>query len=635
MCGIAGIVDKRGALGPDRLRSIALDMAGTIAHRGPDDEGVWVSPDGTTALSHRRLSIIDTSPAGHQPMLTAEGSALVFNGEIYNFLDLRGGLERDGVRFQSHSDTEVLLELVDREGVDALDRLDGMFAFAFHRKADASLFIARDIFGEKPLYYLDNDDVFAFASELSALMLVPGFDARIDADTIARFLMFQYLPAPASIYRSVCKLPPGHSLLRTADGQIRVERHFRFETSDEEVSSRPIADLADELEALLTKSVRQRMISDVPIGAFLSGGVDSSVVAALAMRLADAPVKTYTIGFSGFPESEHTDAAEVAKMLGTSHNVRMLDPDALAIGADIGARLDEPNADSSCLPTFLLSRFAREEVTVALSGDGGDEMFGGYGRYFATVDEGRAKDEAGGMDWWTPGIAYWSSRILVYPPEEIVRLFGALPESVEAEILGLRSGLDADGRALINCLREADASHYMPGAVLAKVDRMSMQVSLEVRAPLIGRDVATFASGLAADACYRDGHGKRVLKEVAYRYLPKEWIDRPKRGFGLPMTLWGAEKLLPTLRDLLVSDDAQLTRWIDRDHLLGYLGHLERDFNAYRAWALYVLEIWLRTHPAEVGFPVHPERGGGPVVPSPRAGGWRGLARRTARRVFG
>lgn len=541
MCGIAGIILKRGQPGSIDTGAIARRMADMMAHRGPDDSGVWVSPDGRVALSHRRLAIIDLSAAGHQPMTGRSGRThIVFNGEIYNFPELRARLEAEGVAFRSDSDTEVLLEALEQDGAAALDALDAMFAFAWFDEASGRLMLARDIFGEKPLYYTDNDTCFAFASELSALAEVPGFDDRIDGDTIARYLAYQYVPAPGTIYRGARKLPPAHLLTREADGTIATRAYWRFVPDGPAEPARSLAEAADELEAILVRTVRQRLISDVPLGAFLSGGVDSSVVVALAARVLGQPVKTFTIGFAGFAESEHPDAAEVAGLLGTDHHEQVLTPDSVGLCEHIGRVLDEPNADSSCLPTFLLSRFTREAVTVAL------------------VDE----------------------------------------------LATARAGLDADPRPLVHRLREADVRMYLPGAVLAKVDRMSMQSSLEVRAPLLGREVAAFGQRLAASECVRDGAGKRVLKEVARRYLPPTIIDRPKRGFGLPMGLWGAEALLPAARALLLSGPACLAAWIPRDRLARYLDRMARDFSAYRVWALLVLEFWLRTHRHSIGAPL-------------------------------
>lgn len=575
-------------------------MAECMRHRGPDDAGIWCSPDGLVALSHRRLSIIDTSSGGHQPMEDPLAKACIaFNGEIYNFLELKAELEREGFEFRSRSDTEVLLAALRQWGTSALTRLDAMFAFGYYSDVDRSLLLARDIFGEKPLYYVDTAEYFAFASELHALALLPGFDATVSTDTIAAFLCFQYLPGAQTIYRCVRRLAPGCWLRVGLSGKMESGSYFEFRTSPRQQQRRSLDELADELEDLIVTSIRRRLISDVPLGAFLSGGVDSSTVAAICTRRLGKQLKTYSIGFAGHSDSEHFDAAEISHHLGTDHSERVLAADAVELGAHLGKVLDEPNADTSCLPTYLLCKFARETVTVALSGDGGDELFGGYGRYFNTVEEWerkRAGDRS--LDWWRAGDVYLSNRILVFPDEELRELFGTLPPSLRELLARSRAAIDSDKRPLINVLREWDARTYMPGAVLAKVDRMSMQHSLEVRAPLLGIDIARFAMGLAGDECYHAGQGKLVLKRVASRYLRYEWVARPKRGFGLPMDMWGAARLMPALRVLLRSSDCRLAAWIDRVNLERYVQRLEHQFHAYRAWALFILETWLRTHPA-------------------------------------
>jgi asparagine synthase (glutamine-hydrolysing) len=599
MCGVAGVVDKSGRLGADTLRRMATAMADCMIHRGPDDTGVWQSSDGRVALSQRRLSIIDTSEGGHQPMISSGGkTAMTYNGELYNFRELKVELEHLGRRFSTASDTEVMLAAIDHWGVGAFGRFDAMFATAHYDTNRHQLLLARDIFGEKPLYYLDTPDYFAFASELHALTGLPGFDPGIETATIAAYLSFQYVGAPATIYRSVRKLPPASWLRLDRDGRIEIRPYFSFETSGREKSSRSLADLGDELESLLVSTINRRLIADVPLGAFLSGGVDSSTVCAIAAKRLGIPLQTFSIGFAGHRDSEHFEAAEIARHLGTRHADRVLTADAISLGEKIGRVLDEPNGDTSCLPTYLLSGFARENVTVALSGDGGDELFGGYGRYFNTVDEWsrkRAGDRQ--LDWWSAGEVYLSNRILVFPDDELSALMGEIPPAFAAELAAKRSAINADGRPLINVIRELDARTYLPGAVLAKVDRMSMQHSLETRAPFLGNDVARFAMGLAADDCYGAGQGKLVLKQVAERYLPPDWMRRPKRGFGLPMDMWGAETLMPVIERDLLDPGCRLALWIEPRRIAAYVKRLKAQFHPYRAWALFILETWLRTHP--------------------------------------
>ena len=594
MCGIAGVIDKTGRLSPEALAGLARDMADAMPYRGPDDSGVWADPQGGCALAHRRLSIIDTSAAGHQPRLSAGGRHVItYNGEFYGYLSLKAELEAAGVRFASRTDTEVLLEGLARLGPALLGRLDAMFAFGLWDREARRLVLARDLFGEKPLYYLDRPDLFAFASELHALATLPGFDPTVTREAVANYLCWQYVPGPATIYRAARKLPPGSVLTLEAGRAPVVERYFDFRAAGPAVGGRPLDDLAEELEAILAATIERRLISDVPLGAFLSGGVDSTVVAAIVTKKLGRDLDTFSIGFDGHAESEHHQARETAQHLGTIHHEQVLAPDTVALGRQIGRALDEPNGDTSCLPTWLLSRFARERVTVALSGDGGDEMFGGYNRYFDTLAEAAAPPPG-----WIPGEAYLSDRILLGPDAVLAALFGAVPAGLARDLAAERAFLDAPGRPLLHRMRELDARHYMPGAVLPKVDRMSMQHSLEVRAPLLGIEIADFAARLGADACYAAGRGKLVLKRVAERYVPRDWLDRPKRGFGLPMDGWGKAALLPAARALLLARDGRVQDWIARPALERFFAEQEYAFSPYRVWALFVLETWLRHHPA-------------------------------------
>ncbi|MBX3464990.1 MAG: asparagine synthase (glutamine-hydrolyzing) [Planctomycetes bacterium] len=614
MCGIAGIVDHQGRWSREELARIAREMADTMPYRGPDDGGTWVSADGRCALAHRRLSIIDTSSGGHQPFVLGDDRhALTFNGEIYNFLELKQELEAAGHAFTTRSDTEVLLHLLAAHGEHAIERLDGQFAFAHWHTADRRLLLARDPFGEKPLYWAEGGAGggrwFAFASELHALTRVPGFDAAIDADMIAEYLALQYIDAPRSIYRHAHKLRPGHWLQVAADGSPRLGRHFRFEPRGGVRAMRPRAELAEELEAILLRLVRRRMIADVPLGAFLSGGVDSSTVVALMTKALGGAVKTFSIGFENAPEeTEHEFARQIARHLGTEHHDRVLELDVLPLMHHIGTVLDEPNGDSSCLPTFLVAKTAREHVTVCLSGDGGDELFGGYGRYFATLqDETRLAD-------FDAGRQYFGSRMLVHLDEHLAELFGEVPPRTAAMLGSLRRRLQRDPGPLLHRMRAYDAAHYMPGAVLAKVDRMSMQHSLEVRTPFLGRELAAFCEQLAVDDCYAAGglagpQGKLLLKDVAQRYLPRPWLDRRKMGFGVPTrTGWGRESMLAWLHDLVVARDSRLAPWIDGRGRAAYARRLGTpgQFSFYQAWLMLVLEIWLRHHAGVRALPAAP-----------------------------
>ncbi len=431
-----------------------------------------------------------------------------------------------------------------------------MFALGFYDSETRGLLLARDMFGEKPLYYVDCAEYFAFrASELHALTLLPSvFDARIDSGYDRDLSVAAIRAGPGDDLFGRAEIAAGLVSALASGHGARGRALFPPSARPASNAARGCSsDLADELEDILVRSLRRRLIADVPLGAFLSGGVDSSTVAALITRRLNRSLQTFSIGFEGHADSEHLDAREMARHIGTDHHEQIVSPDMLDLGDHIGRVLDEPNGDSSCLPTWLLSRFARGSVTVALSGDGGDELFGGYGRYFATVDD-QARAGAG----WSPGSTYLSSRILVYPDAELQALTGGMPAGLGGRLSAWRGAIDRDRRPLINVLRETDAATYLPGAVLPKVDRMSMQHSLEVRAPLLGVEVANFAAGLAADDCYAAGQGKLVLKRVAERYIPAEWLARPKRGFGLPMDRWGAKELLPIAQERLLAPGGQV-----------------------------------------------------------------------------
>jgi len=596
MCGIAGLIDFSQSLGAERLRAIATDMADALVHRGPDDFGVWVDPTAYCALSNRRLSVIDTSPAGHQPMLDPDGKVCItFNGEIYNFGELRSILEGKGYRFRTHTDTEVLLAALGRFGDDVYAALDGMYAFACFDAGARELVLARDPFGEKPLYYTEWPGGFAFASELQALARLPNFNDAIDDDAIGEYLTLQYVHAPRAIYRGVRKLEPGHRLRVKSNGQLSSLRHFSFMPAGTETSRRRSLDeLAEELEPILAESVRRRLMSDVPLGALLSGGVDSSLVVAVAAKIFGAPIRTFTFGFAGATDSEAGFARQVAERLRTDHREKELTPDALQLAPLIGTGLDEPNGDSSCLPTYFLSEFARQEVTVALSGDGGDELFGGYERYLSTV----AQHPTPGDTRSRASTAYFSTGLLVFGESDATNLLGELSPATRELLAAFRSRIDDPSQPLVSAMRRLDASTYLPGAVLAKVDRMSMRHSLEVRAPLLSLAVARFAEKLDPDACISEGQGKLVLKRLAAKFLPMSWLTRKKTGFGLPLAEWDSRELRRLAHDLLLEPGALVQTWIERVRLKRFFAR--QEFPATRSlpkiWSLIVLETWLRSH---------------------------------------
>ncbi|MBX3354347.1 MAG: asparagine synthase (glutamine-hydrolyzing) [Phycisphaeraceae bacterium] len=648
MCGINGIIDLQGSLGAARLEAMCIAMRDGMLHRGPDDAGVWTSPDGRVSLGHRRLSIIDLRPEGRQPMGNEDGTVqVVFNGEIYGFQPLRAELERQGHLFRSRSDTEVLPHLFESMAPESIaakvNQLDGMFAFAAWNRREGRLLLARDPFGKKPLYWSCENGLLAFSSELHCFQALPGFRGEVDRDALAEYLMLQYVHAPRSIWRGVHKLEAGSYALidlpmlaergavsgasvaesaprsegvrATPAPAIRSQRYWRFEAVGplRRPSGLSEADEVEHLRTLLLAAVEKRLMSDVPLGAFLSGGVDSSLVVAMIRKELGRPIDSFSIGFGGTRDTEHEFARETAALLGTTHRDEVLEPDAVELVQQIAGELDEPNGDSSCLPTWLLCRFARQFVTVAISGDGGDELFGGYGRYRDTINEqgfGPARWRAKviamlrGRHASSPADAYLSPRWLIWMPEEITPLIGSIPAPIAEELAEWRALLDGSQHPLLHRMRTLDANTYMPGAVLAKVDRMSMRHSLEVRSPLLDKAVAGFAMGLSEESCWRPpDETKRILKTLAGRYLPESWMRRRKMGFGLPSNAWSAPTLVAMARDLLLSGDGQVAALVDRSNLSTLVQRQAdpQNFSIYRLWPLLVLELWLRRMHAPAG----------------------------------
>ena len=616
-------------------------MTDAIAHRGPDDQGLWLDAMAGVALGHRRLSIVDLSPAGHQPMVSDSGRyAIVYNGEIYNHHDLRAELEAAGTApaWRGHSDTEVLLAAIDHWGLDqSLTRLNGMFAFALWDRETRSLSLARDRLGEKPLYYGNSGGVFLFGSELKALTTHPAFSGSVDRDALTLFLRHSYVPACHSIWQGINKLPPAHYVVVKRGGRdIGVPVcYWDFDNVAQTSAAAAVADgphLADELEKLLADAVSLRMEADVPLGAFLSGGIDSSIIVALMQAQSARPVRTFSIGSREQPVDEAVYAKAVAAHLGTDHTeFYVTSQDALAVVSRLPSMWDEPFADESQIPTYLVSRMAREHVTVSLTGDGGDELFGGYRRYFKAMKvwrwisavplsvrpavgrlvRGPVMQSAGRLvDRCLPGYARrmaavdrltMTAELLESGSREALyrRLmsFWASPEEVvlngrePATLFSQQGSAFADFRQTMMYL---DTLTYLPGDILAKVDRASMAVGLETRVPFLDHRLVEFAWRLPMTAKMKGGTGKRILREVLYRHLPRPLIDRPKTGFGAPIGAWLSGPLRGWAEDLLNErrlradgffDPAPIRRlW--EEHKAG------RWRRYHRLWSILMFQAW-------------------------------------------
>jgi len=629
VCGIAGIVLRNGApVDEARLRA----MAAALAHRGPDDEGTH--RDGPVGLAHRRLSILDPSPAGHQPMADAAGEVVVaYNGELYNYPGLRRDVEATGVALRTRADTELLPYLWRAHGPSMVDRLRGMFAFAIHDRRTRTVFLARDRFGQKPLYYAALGDRFLFASELKAIVIDPAFPRVVDRDALRAYLALGYVPDGASIYRAARKLPPAHTLTVAVDALDRAgpaavpapARYWRLALAGgaDGAPATAAADWEARLEAKLEETVRAHLLSDVPLGAFLSGGVDSSMVVALMTR-AGSRVRTFSIGFEEAEFSELEHARAVARHLGADHTELVVRPDKAALLARLAETFDEPFADPSALPTFLVAQLAREHVTVALSGDGGDEVFGGYERYWRTVRTvARARAAVPGPvrdRLLAPLARAWPSGLrgggflgrLARPDGNYadgwMTVFGrrlgsrALDPSLLAgpDPLAPIEAATAPGRdgglPLAKRLQAADIATYLPGDILVKVDRASMAVSLEARAPLLDHELAELAASLPLSLVCTGAEGKVALKSIARRLVPREAVDRRKMGFGLPIPAWLRGDLRPLVRDVLLGPD-RLTRAVYRRGAVERLVAEHESGAADRAaqiWSMVALELFFR-----------------------------------------
>jgi asparagine synthase (glutamine-hydrolysing) len=640
MCGLTGFLSVPAPR--ETLLSTVRAMSDTIVHRGPDDEGHWVDPENGCALGFRRLAIVDLSEAGHQPMTSASGRyVMVFNGEVYNYEAIRQELIEAiaAPEFRGHSDTEVMLAAFEAWGIEgAVRRFIGMFAIALWDSAERQLHLLRDRMGVKPMYYGFSGNAFLFGSELKTLRAHPGFDAAIDPGALDAYLRYLSVPAPLSIYRGIHKQTPG-TIVSVSPGSrdVSVQTYWSVREAAERGVANRFAGSAEEaeeaLDVLLRDAVALRMVADVPLGVFLSGGVDSSLVAALMQAQSAQPVKTFTIGFheSAYDEAHH--AAAVAHHLGTAHTELYVTPqDALDTIPKLATIYDEPFADSSQIPTYLVSAMARRHVTVSLSGEGGDELFGGYARYFAGQRLLRGFRGVPG-----PLRAAVGRGLATVPPHAWDRLYGVArslfpsrakephagarmhklaraltarnAEEVYSEIMGhwrgivpgaVQVALPADGAGPhfdsdVERMMYLDQISYLQDDILTKVDRASMAVSLEAREPLLDHRVVEFSWSLPLPMKVGGGKGKRILRNLLDRYVPSALIDRPKQGFGVPVDAWlrgplrgWAEELLDErrLRAQGLLDPAPIrAAWTD--HLAG------RGLWQHHLWAVLMLQAWL------------------------------------------
>ncbi len=619
MCGINGVFHY----GDDRPADAGLVERQTRAmrHRGPDDTGVW--HEGPVALGHRRLSIIDLSPGGHQPMPNEDGSLWVtYNGELYGWPELRQELAARGHRFRGTSDTEALLHLYEERGDGLLDRLRGMFAFGLFDRARRRLLVARDRLGIKPIYWHDDGRRLAFASELKALMLDPSVPREVDETALGDYLVHQYVPSPRTIWKGVRKLPPGHRLVCDRQG-VRVDRYWALPVAPDR--SLEAGACRERLRELLAEAVRLRLVSDVPLGAFLSGGIDSSVVVALMSRAMSEPVRTFSIGFAEQDYDELAHARRVARHLGTDHHELVVRPDALALLPRLVWQLDEPFADPSMIPTFYVSEMARREVTVALSGDGGDESYGGYETYpwalaYARCDRVPAplRALAGGGSRLLGGDHALGRKLRRVSMSVLDRHLDVMayfrpPELARLAAPGLRAALaDHDPFAAqretfaraaaalgdVPALLVVDAMHYMADDVLTKVDRTSMLNSLEVRVPLLDHRVLEFVATIPFELKLRDGVGKWILREAVRDLLPAETLARGKQGFAVPIDRWFGGAFGALAREVLLDGRARGRGWLDErgvERVLEGEG-LRHERRARQVFALVTLELWAQTY---------------------------------------
>lgn len=619
MCGLVGIA----SLSPQTERTWLPAGRDALSHRGPDDAGEWWSADGRVGLAHRRLSIIDLSPAGHQPMSDATGMlTIIFNGEIYNFTELRTELAAKGAAFRSHSDTEVILAAYREWGTDCLSRLNGMFVFALYDARQRSIFLGRDRAGEKPLFYHLANGTLRFASELKALMVDPALPRYIDPESLDCYLAMGFVPGDRCILQDFNKLPPAHALrFDVNSGEVKVWRYWQLPNLEQSAAQKPVDEnaLLDELETLLEDAVRRQLVADVPVGVLLSGGVDSSLVTAMAVRAA-AKVKTFTIRFPGHGKLDETEHARlIARYFDTEHVEMEAQPSTADLLPLLARQFDEPMVDSSMIPTFLVSQLVRQHCTVALGGDGGDELFGGYEHYSrllwmqsrlwliprplrAVVPLAAERLLPVGLKGrnWLQGLGADIQQSLPL----IASYFDATTRRrLMARHRGWCASAESVAKArvpqdhdLLQRATRMDFANYLPEDILVKVDRASMLNSLEVRAPMLDYRLIEFAFGKVPSHLKATTHDKKILlKRLTARLLPLEFDRQRKQGYSIPLAEWlkaGAFREL--FHDVLLDTDVQ---WFDRGLIQSMLNGFDKGRSvADRLLCVVLLELWRREY---------------------------------------
>ncbi len=619
MCGIAGLLSVDQQASPD-VETVGR-MCDAMVHRGPDDHGLRRA--GPCVLGHRRLSIIDLRPEGAQPMTNEDDTiSVVVNGEIYNFIELRNDLEERGHHFKSRSDSEVVLHLYEEYGVDFVDQLRGMFALALWDEPRRRLVLARDRFGKKPLFYYPGRQELVFASELGGLVASGRFEKRPDLDAIDAFITLQYVPSPMTAFEGVKKLPAGHRLV-CENGVIHEPEPYYTLRFDEPRVGGSIEDLTRELREIVEESVRIRMVSDVPLGAFLSGGIDSSLIVALMAQHSSQPVKTFSVGFTSKDKSELPYAKMVAERYGTEHHEMIVEPDMTSVIPDMVRHYGEPFADTSALPTWYLCEYTRSGVTVALSGDGGDEAFAGYRRY----KHCRTARNIRRLPWPLPQLLAGMLTHVPTPQAQEVRDYGErIMQPEHIRFLGLTAPIPHKDRMtiyspamrerfaedhvaaefrrlfqasraqdVVNRLLDVDIQTYLTDNILTKVDIASMAHSLEVRCPLIDQELMDFAASLPGSMKLRGLTSKFLLREISKELLPAPILTRSKQGFGLPIERWMREDLAPLSRDVLLDQRARERGILDPVAVEDMLARQQRgEPRGFQIWTMMILELWYR-----------------------------------------